>query len=423
MSATVPALLAEAKAANQRGDRSTAAARCRAAVAIDAACVPAHVYLCRALRETGEWAQAAAHAEAIVNAQPGAPGPLVDLGLCQQKSGDAAAAVRSFEEALAAAPANPRIRLFLGAALAEAGRRPEAAEQVSLAFEGEPQLGVPGGPGLPRELAECAEIGGKAMRSFLTAHHIEAVSGLDTPRIENAIWPQTHAGSVSYRESAQKPWVFYVPDLDCTPVFERTRLDWVDEIEAASDAIRSEFLAHADLVASHARPYVDQHAGLDPAWNDLKGTLEWSSVHLFKGGERQSAADAFPSTCAALEAVPLVRNAGTPQEVFFSILKAGAAIPPHFGLANTPLTVHLPLIVPRGDAGLRVGEAHLNWHEGKVIAFDDSFEHEAWNRTNEDRIVLIFEAWRPDLTVSERNAAETAFRARKDWLARRGRGQ
>jgi aspartyl/asparaginyl beta-hydroxylase (cupin superfamily) len=34
--------------------------------------------------------------------------------------------------------------------------------------------------------------------------------------------------------------------------------------------------------------------------------------------------------------------------------------------------------------------------------FDDTLEHEAWNRSDEDRIVLIFEVWKPELTAAEK---------------------
>jgi aspartyl/asparaginyl beta-hydroxylase (cupin superfamily) len=33
--------------------------------------------------------------------------------------------------------------------------------------------------------------------------------------------------------------------------------------------------------------------------------------------------------------------------------------------------------------------------------FDDSFEHEAWNRTDTERAVLLIQFWHPDLTEAE----------------------
>src|SRR3546814_9705290 len=60
------------------------------------------------------------------------------------------------------------------------------------------------------------------------------------------------------------------------------------------------------------------------------------------------------------------------------------------------LICHLPLVVPDG-CGLRVGAETRSWREGELLIFDDSFEHEAWNRGTSDRTILLFEIWRPDI--------------------------
>ena len=76
------------------------------------------------------------------------------------------------------------------------------------------------------------------------------------------------------------------------------------------------------------------------------------------------------------------------------------------------------MIVP-GDCEIRVGSARHAWREGELFAFDDSYEHEAWNRAGKDRVVLIFEAHHPDLRPEERAAIERAIGAREHWI--RGR--
>ena len=62
--------------------------------------------------------------------------------------------------------------------------------------------------------------------------------------------------------------------------------------------------------------------------------------------------------------------------------------------------MHLPLIVPPGCA-FRVGGETRPWVPGKVFAFDDSIEHEAWNDSDELRVILIFDMWNPHLSVAE----------------------
>ena len=85
-----------------------------------------------------------------------------------------------------------------------------------------------------------------------------------------------------------------------------------------------------------------------------------------------------------------------------SILEAKTHIPPHTGVHNTRLTVHLPLIIPPGCT-FRAGGQKWPWELGKAIVFDDSIEHEVWNESDVPRAVLIFDIWSPFLTPAERD--------------------
>ena len=116
--------------------------------------------------------------------------------------------------------------------------------------------------------------------------------------------------------------------------------------------------------------------------------------------------------------MPLVKCHGTSPEAFFSLLKPGAHIRPHFGVANTKVAVHLPLVIPEGDCAIRVGEETRQWTEGRCLIFDDSFEHEAWNRSDQLRIVFIFDVWNPDLTPEECTAIEMLCAVSADWAER-----
>ena len=89
-------------------------------------------------------------------------------------------------------------------------------------------------------------------------------------------------------------------------------------------------------------------------------------------------------------------------------LRPGARIPPHAGVMNARLICHLPLIVPQ-PSGFRVGNETRAWEEGKLLVFDDSIEHEAWNDSAEDRVVLIFDIWRPELSEADRRAVTAIF--------------
>jgi aspartyl/asparaginyl beta-hydroxylase (cupin superfamily) len=126
----------------------------------------------------------------------------------------------------------------------------------------------------------------------------------------------------------------------------------------------------------------------------------------------------MPETVNLLKHAPLYQLNDNPYEVFFSLLKPGQHIKPHFGLSNHSLTVHLPIIVP-GNGHLRVGEKKNEWQEGKLIVFDDSFEHEAINNAEDIRVVLIFSIWHPDLSEIEKQDIKSCFSARTQWLTSR----
>jgi aspartyl/asparaginyl beta-hydroxylase (cupin superfamily) len=64
------------------------------------------------------------------------------------------------------------------------------------------------------------------------------------------------------------------------------------------------------------------------------------------------------------------------------------------------LRCHLGIDVPAG-CGIRVGGVERSWERGRCIVFDDSFPHEAWNESDEPRIVLIVDVWHPDLSDDE----------------------
>lgn len=79
----------------------------------------------------------------------------------------------------------------------------------------------------------------------------------------------------------------------------------------------------------------------------------------------------------------------------FSYIPPHTKILPHKGFTKMVLRVHLGLIIPEGDVGIRVGDTIKKWENGKLLILDDSFEHEAWNNTDKDRVVLMFDIVNP----------------------------
>jgi len=96
--------------------------------------------------------------------------------------------------------------------------------------------------------------------------------------------------------------------------------------------------------------------------------------------------------------------------ILFCLLRPGPHIAPHSGLINICLIVHLPLIAP-DTCSFQVGNETRTWIEGKTCLFDDTIEHEAWNESDETRIILLFEIWRPELLVQAHELVKEMFEA------------
>lgn len=209
----------------------------------------------------------------------------------------------------------------------------------------------------------------------------------------------------------QHPSAFYYPYLDQRQFFESEEFDWAASVEAAAPRIKEELLA-ALKEGADFQPYIEKNP--DRPYRDFHGLNEdpsWTALYLWKYGKQvEDNARRFPATMAALEKAPLTQFHARTPDVLFSRLEPGAHIPPHTGILNCRLICHLPLIVPQG-CWLRVGNETRQWEEGKLLIFDDSMEHEAMNPTGELRIILLFDIWRPELSLEERAAISAIFDA------------
>jgi aspartyl/asparaginyl beta-hydroxylase (cupin superfamily) len=217
------------------------------------------------------------------------------------------------------------------------------------------------------------------------------------------------------RRFESQPEIFHFPRLPAIEFFERESFPWLDAIEARTDAIRDEFVRVLEAEEGFA-PYITYPQGVPlNQWVELNNSPRWSAFHLYKMGERvEENAAKCPETMAAIAGAPQPDLPGRTPSAMFSLLKPRTQIPPHTGVTNVRLVVHLPLIVPEG-CRFRVGNEVREWVPGKAWVFDDTIEHEAVNDSDKLRVVLIFDIWHPHLTPAERllltrmNAALTEF--------------
>lgn len=206
----------------------------------------------------------------------------------------------------------------------------------------------------------------------------------------------------------QQPTSFFYPGLPHIQFYEPGDYPWAAAIEAATEAVCAELGAFLADGGDAFQPYVQRAPGRPNKAHSLLDDPSWGALYLWRDGAPTDQAAHFPATMAALGHAPMPAIKGRSPVALFSRLRPGTHILPHNGMINTRLICHLPLVVP-GDCALRVGNATRAWQEGRLMIFDDSIEHEAWNRSEADRTILLFEIWRPELSPEERGALTAMY--------------
>jgi aspartate beta-hydroxylase len=361
--------------------------------------------------EAGDALTARRHFESILAAGAGDAQTCILLALACQRLEDIPALHQAIDRALAFEPRNLHALLMKGDRLLATGNARGAAQfygaAVTLASQAR---NLP--PALVDFLRRAAET-----RDRIHAH-IEAhlrtqltAAGYDEKSSSSRFAQSIDLLTGRKQLYTQAPRAFYFPELPQIQFYPRESFPWLDAIEAATDDICAEL--QGVLARNRGlEPYI-QSAGDVPLGDshNLLDSLDWSAFFLYKDGEliEENAAQC-PKTLAALEQVPFPRVKGRDPMVLFSVLKPGVRIAPHHGFLNTRLVCHLPLVVPPG-CFLRVGNEQREFRKGTAWVFDDSIEHEAWNTSQEPRVVLIFDIWRPELSEDERKLVATLLEA------------
>lgn len=363
----------------------------------------------------------------------GWPGPDIWVALSFAKSlqGDMAGRVASLEKAIQVDPSSVRARLHYGQALVGSGR-PKDAEAAfrrgladitphlirtqeihQLITAAETFLAGPGEQ-TPSPADELAE----ALDKFAEDHDLGAAPDDDLFRQSLDFL----TGKATFYRS--QPTRYFYPGLPNRQFYSLDGFSWTGALAAQTETIRGELetlLSEKAAAEAGFTPYVES-AGREGAGvsHPLLDNPDWSAFYLIKQGKRiEENIARCPKTWAAIEAIGEAVNPAPAPSVLFSRLEPGAAIPPHHGQINTRLICHLPIILP-GDCGFRVGNETREWKDGEVFVFDDTIEHEAWNRSDKARYVLIFEIWHPDLSERQRSLVTEFFKLGQSQVSSAG---
>lgn len=349
------------------------------------------------------FALAAHNFEAAHKADPREPALLMNLATAHRGAGDAAAERQALEAVEQLEQTHFTAQLRLAEWHERHGDPVVAAEYwrhvVALA-PGDDQLP----PALVERLAHARQYVTAANADFATALRSGLSAGraaVGAPALRRFDACVAHMLGERRIFQNECSGLFY-PFLPADEFFERRHFPWMAAVEAQADAIRAEFLALQASGSDAIRPYVRQDKGTPHnKWTALDNRLDWSACFLWEYGVPNAPVlERCPQTAKALASLPRNIIPGRAPTAFFSLLRPRTRIPPHTGVTNTRAIVHLPLIVPAG-CGFRVGGETREWKPGQAFAFDDTIEHEAWNDSDELRVVLIFDVWNPHLSEEE----------------------
>lgn len=157
------------------------------------------------------------------------------------------------------------------------------------------------------------------------------------------------------------------------------------------------------IIRDEAQSVMDKTTGLFvPEEENLREKGEWGQFTLWQQGKKAGeACRSVPKTCGLLERYPEATGCKRGQ-IKFSVMQPGTHVWPHTGPTNCRLRMHLGLVIPKTGCKIRCTNDTRAWEEGKVLIFDDSFEHEVWQDADSYRLIFIVDVWHPELTQYQR---------------------
>ena len=370
----------------------------------------------------GKQFRAVAMLERAVRADPDNAISQHNLGRAYEAVGNTDGAIEALGRAVRLRPVYHVARVRLAALLEDRGETRRAVLHFARALDdAQRQARWLDAAGTPASLRPLVERAVTAVRSHRRA---ELVGLMDTlagrygrdalPRVEQALRIYLREEVPTYPDPRQQPTFLYLPGLPPAPYLDRALFPWIEALESSTADIRRELLELLPTADGSERVFTNEDLERQNLRSD-QGPVSWTGYYFFRHGERRTDnCSRCPATAAAIYALPLCAVPGHGPEVLFSVFTPGTHLLPHLGVTNTRVVGHLPLIVPR-DCALNVGGEIHEWREGRVVVFDDTYEHEAWNRSDETRVVLIFDLWNPHLTEVERAAVSDLVVAISDF--------
>jgi len=184
------------------------------------------------------------------------------------------------------------------------------------------------------------------------------------------------------------PYNFFINRLSLlpnTPLHDSQKIDDLKLLKENWQVIRDEAVALAeegDIKASEKLNDAGFNSFFRYGWTRFY--LKWYDDYL------PSAANKCPKTVELLKSTPNIKAA------MFASLPPGGMLTPHRDPYPGALRYHLGLVTPNDDrCYIKVDEQIHSWRDGEDVLFDETFIHEAHNKTDEPRIIFFADVHRP----------------------------
>jgi aspartate beta-hydroxylase len=352
----------------------------------------------------GDFATAQALLQRLVAADPSSIPAWLNLAAVRRRLNDVNGALDALREVMRREPRNFPALLMSATLLEREGSMKAAAAAYGAALSNAPPDHYLDRP-TQQAVAHAREIHGRHIRElqdFIRSRIGDTQSQcapVERRRLDSFV-DMTLRVRKRYQ---QEPLEYFYPGLQAIEFYEREEFPWLADLEAATVPMQQELATILREDQAGFAPYIhyDDHMPLDQ-WRELNHSPRWSAFHFYEKG--QPVAERCRRAPATMEVLARLPQAQVPlrsPSALFSVLQPKTRIPPHTGVANFRLVVHLPLIVPPG-CGFRVGGETRQWRIGEAWVFDDTIEHEAWNDSEQTRIIFICDVWSPRLTPDER---------------------
>jgi hypothetical protein len=147
--------------------------------------------------------------------------------------------------------------------------------------------------------------------------------------------------------------------------------------------------------------------GFEDAYRFLYEKGEWNHILLYHDRKfTEECETVFPKMCALLKqwlpskpGLPWLSNQG--EQAMVIKMKQGTDVERHSGPANNILNIHIGISGLKG-ARLQIANETYSWEEGKVIAWDGSYDHavDCVHCEENERVIMMVRYMHPDMSAA-----------------------